>query len=117
LVLTQLTKSILPFIGRPHWFAPLTLDHLNLVLGAHLLEKYAGRRRLPTVSVGGLGPWQKRRATELLGENLAGRVRLAQLAQECGISVSHFARSFKASFGVSAHRCSCSAGLSVPKIS
>ena len=104
LVLTQLTKSILPFIGRPHWFAPLTLDHLNLVLGAHLLQKYAGRRTLPTVSVGGLGPWQKRRATELLSENLAGRVRLSQLAQECGLSVSHFARSFKTSFGVSTHR-------------
>jgi AraC family transcriptional regulator len=104
LVLTQLTKSILPFIGRPHWLGPLTLDHLNLILGAHLLQKYAGQRTLPTVSVGGLGPSQKRRATELLTENLAGRVRLSQLAQECGLSVSHFARSFKTSFGVSTHR-------------
>ena len=104
LVLTQLTKSILPHIGRQDWLAPLTLDHLNLILGAHLLQKYAGLRQLPTVSVGGLGPWQKRRATELLSENLAGRVRLSQLAQECGLSVSHFARSFKASFGVSTHR-------------
>ena len=101
LVLTQLTKSILPHVGRQDWLAPLTLDHLNLILGAHLLQKYAGLRQLPTVSVGGLGPWQKRRATELLSENLAGRVRLSQLAQECGLSVSHFARSFKASFGVS----------------
>src|SRR6266478_7683764 len=104
LVLTQLTKSILPFIGRQHWIAPLTLDHLNLILGEHLLQKYAGRRTLPTVSVGGLGPWQKRRATELLRENLAGRIRLSQLAQECGLSVSHFARSFKATFGVTTHR-------------
>ena len=104
LVLTQLTKSILPFIGRQHWLGPLTLDHLNLIIGAHLLQRYAGQRTLPTVSVGGLGPWQKRRATELLSENLDGRVRLSQLAQECGLSVSHFARSFKASFGVSTHR-------------
>jgi AraC-like DNA-binding protein len=104
LVLSQLTKSILPFIGRQHWLGPLTLDHLNLILGAHLLQKYAGQRTLPTVSVGGLGPWQKRRATELLSENLDGRVRLSQLARECGLSVSHFARSFKASFGVSTHR-------------
>jgi AraC-like DNA-binding protein len=104
LVLTQLTKSILPYIGRQDWLAPLTLDHLNLILGAHVLQKYAGLRQLPTVSVGGLGPWQRRRATELLSENLAGRVRLSQLAQECGLSLSHFARSFKASFGVSTHR-------------
>jgi AraC-like DNA-binding protein len=104
LVLTQLAKSILPYIGRQGWPAPLTLDHLNLILGAHLLQNYAGLRKPPTISVGGLGPWQKRRATELLRENLAGRIRLSQVAQECGLSVSHFARSFKATFGVSTHR-------------
>src|ERR1700704_2388795 len=104
LVLSQLTKSILPYIGRQGWPCPLTLDHLNLILGAHLLQRYAGLRKPPTVSVGGLGPWQKRRATELLRENLAGRIRLSQVAQECGLSVSHFARSFKATFGVSTHR-------------
>jgi AraC-like DNA-binding protein len=80
------------------------LDHLNLILGAHLLQKYGGLRKPPTISLGGLGPLQKRRATELLSENLSGRIRLSQLAAECGLSISHFARSFKASFGVSAHR-------------
>ena len=104
LVLTQLTKSMLPSIGRPGWPSPLALDHLNLILGAHVLQKYGGLRKPPTVSVGGLGPWQKRRATELLSENLSGRIRLSQVAQECGLSISHFARSFKASFGVSTHR-------------
>jgi AraC family transcriptional regulator len=104
LVLTQLTKSILPYIGQPGWLAPLALDHLTLILGAHLLQKYAGLRKPTATSVGGLGPWQKRPATELLSENLAGRIRLSQLAQECGLSTSHFARSFKASFGVSTHR-------------
>src|SRR5258706_674986 len=104
LVLSQLTKSILPYIGRPGWPYPLALDHLNLILGAHLLQRYGGLRKPPTVSVGGLGPWQKRRATELLSENLSGRIRLSQVAQECGLSISHFARSFKTSFGVSTHR-------------
>jgi AraC-like DNA-binding protein len=41
---------------------------------------------------------------ELLSEDLSGRIRLSALAAECGLSISHFARSFKASFGVSAHR-------------
>jgi AraC family transcriptional regulator len=104
LVLTQLTKSILPYIGREGWHDPLTLDHLNLILGAHLLQNYVGLRKPPTISVGGLGPWQKRRATELLRENLTGRIRLSQVARECGLSVSHFARSFKATFGISTHR-------------
>jgi AraC family transcriptional regulator len=51
-----------------------------------------------------LGPVQQRRAIELLEENLAGRVRLSDLAHQCGLSISHFGRSFKASFGMSAHR-------------
>jgi AraC family transcriptional regulator len=104
LVLTQLTKSILPYIGQPGRPGPLALDHLHLILGAHLLQKYAGLRKPTVTSVGGLGPWQKRRATELLSENLAGRIHLSQLAKDCGLSISHFARSFKASFGVSTHR-------------
>jgi AraC family transcriptional regulator len=104
LVLTQLTKNMLPAIGRPGWPSPLALDHLNLILGAHVLQKYGGFRKPLTTSVGGLGPSQKRRATELLSEDLSGRIRLSELAAECGLSISHFARSFKASFGVSAHR-------------
>src|SRR5882672_2796519 len=55
LVLTQLTKSMLPYIGQRGWPGPLTLDHLSLILGAHLLQKYATLRTPPTTSVGGLG--------------------------------------------------------------
>jgi AraC-like DNA-binding protein len=39
-----------------------------------------------------------------LQENLDGTVRLADLARECQLSVGHFARSFKASFGVTCHQ-------------
>ena len=41
---------------------------------------------------------------ELLQENLDGQIGLADLARECGLSVSHFTRSFRRSFGTSAHR-------------
>ena len=40
---------------------------------------------------------------EMIRAKLDGSVRLAALAQECGLSVSHFARAFRASFGVSTH--------------
>jgi AraC-like DNA-binding protein len=33
-----------------------------------------------------------------------GHIRLSEIARECGLSVSHFARSFKTSFGISAHQ-------------
>jgi AraC family transcriptional regulator len=79
----------------------LALDHLSLLLGAHLLDRYAGIKRLPAVPVGGLAPWQMRRAQEMLRGHLHGNLRVQQLARECELSTSHFARSFKVSFGVS----------------
>jgi AraC-like DNA-binding protein len=53
---------------------------------------------------GGLAPWQRRRVVELFQEHLDGELRLATLAEECRLSVSHFARAFRRSFGTSAHR-------------
>ena len=41
---------------------------------------------------------------ELFHEHLDGEIKLATLADECRLSVSHFARSFRRSFGTSAHR-------------
>jgi hypothetical protein len=115
LVLTQLTKSILPYIGRQGWRCPLTLDHLNLILGAHLLQNYVGLRKPPTISVGGLGPWQKRRATDLLRENLAGRIRLSQVAQECGLSSATLPGPSRRLSGSRLTDGSCSAGLNGPR--
>jgi AraC-like DNA-binding protein len=60
--------------------------------------------RVPDVTTRGLARWQQRRATELLSEHLDGGILLSRVARECGMSVSHFTRSFKASLGVSAHR-------------
>jgi AraC family transcriptional regulator len=77
---------------------------LSLLLGASLLQHYARLEKLPEVQRGGLAPWQKRKATEYFTENLASNVRLKQVAKTCELSVSHFARSFKETFGVSAHR-------------
>jgi transcriptional regulator GlxA family with amidase domain len=41
---------------------------------------------------------------DLFHEHLDGDLKLETLADECGLSVSHFARSFRRSFGTSAHR-------------
>src|SRR6202158_1407668 len=104
LVVAQITKSILPFLGRSDAPSALALDQFNLILGAHLIQQYGVLQKTSRCSNGGLAPWQKRRACELLHENIHGRIRLSDVARECGLSVSHFARSFKASFGISTHQ-------------
>ena len=90
LVLAQMTMSILPFIGRHDGPSLLALDQFSLILGAHLLQRYGVLQKTGKFSRGGLAPWQKRRAAELLRENLDGRIRLMEIARECALSVSHF---------------------------
>jgi AraC family transcriptional regulator len=104
LVVAQITKSILPLLGRNDAPSVLALDQFSLILGAHLIQQYGAHQRTARHSMGGLAPWQKRRASELLHENMHGRIRLSDVARECGLSVSHFARSFKTSFGISTHQ-------------
>lgn len=104
LVVAQVTKSILQFLGRSDAPSVLALDQLSLILGAHLIQRYGVLHKAARYSKGGLAPWQKRRASELLHENMHGEVRLADVARECGLSASHFARSFKTSFGISTHQ-------------
>ncbi len=104
LVVSQITKSVLPFLGRSDGPSVLALDQLSLILGAHLVQRYGVKLKTARAAKGGLAPWQRRRACEILRENLHGRIRLFEVAGECGLSVSHFARSFKVSFGISAHQ-------------
>ncbi len=103
LVIAQLTKNILPLATSSNWSSLLAIDQFSLMFGAHLLQTYGGLARLPEVVTQGLAPWQAQRAAEVLRSRLDGGVRLSTLAQECGMSVSHFTRSFRATFGVSAH--------------
>lgn len=104
IVLAQIAKSMLPFLGTASGPQPLALDHLELILGAHLVQRYGGTRPRRGVARGGLATWQRRRVMELMRASLDGSVRLADLARACDLSVSHFARSFKTSFGVTCHR-------------
>jgi AraC family transcriptional regulator len=104
IVLAQLTRSVLPFLGTQASPSLLALDQLELTIAAHVIQHYgAARQRRPIVHCR-LAPWQSQRATQLLRENLSGKIGLVDVARTCELSVSHFARSFKETFGVSCHR-------------
>jgi AraC-like DNA-binding protein len=53
---------------------------------------------------GGLARWQARRAEELMLKTLAEDVRLADVARACELSVGHFSRSFRKTFGAPPYR-------------
>jgi len=104
LTLHHLTQTILPCLNRPEIFSQLFMDSFTMMVCSHLVGRYGQLREGIPQHKGGLAPWQKRRVVELLREHLDGEIKLATLAGECRLSVSHFARSFRISFGASAHR-------------
>jgi AraC-like DNA-binding protein len=104
IVIAQLTRTVLPLIGSRDWTGSLALEQFSLILGAHVLKTYGGLPRRPVAKRGGLAPWQQRHAAELIREKLDGAIHLADMAEECGLSVSHFTRAFKVSFGLSPYR-------------
>lgn len=103
-VLHHLTQLMLPCLNRPEMFSQLFMDSFTLMVCSHLVRRYGQLREANPQIKGGLAPWQSRRVVELLQAHLDGQINLTTLAEECRLSVSHFARSFRISFGTSPHR-------------
>jgi AraC family transcriptional regulator len=103
-VLHKLTEIVLPSFEPGRAFSELFLDYFRLLFFTHIAHAYAPSFKSGKGHRAGLAPWQRRRAAELVAGHLDGSMRLATLAGECGLSVSHFARSFRAAFGTSAHQ-------------
>jgi AraC family transcriptional regulator len=79
-------------------------EALSLVLMHELnrLERTTSQTVRPLS--GGLPPWQRKRLVEFIEEHLAEEISLATLAELVNLSLFHFARAFKQSFGVPPHR-------------
>ncbi|MFD2265072.1 helix-turn-helix domain-containing protein [Lacibacterium aquatile] len=58
------------------------------------------RRPVPQTS-GGLAPWQKKKVADFIEENLGGKLCRESVSKVARLSVSHFARAFKTTFGTS----------------
>ena len=90
-------------LAEPELSNRLLIDHIMLGLNAHFAHAYGGMRPREKLRRGGLAPWQERRAKEMLALNLSGDVSLQDVAAECGLSLPHFSRAFKASTGAPPH--------------
>ncbi|HEY2750733.1 helix-turn-helix transcriptional regulator [Phenylobacterium sp.] len=95
--------SMLPALRAPDEVSRLFADHLTLAFAAHAAQTYGGMRIVPRPLKGGLAPWQERRSKEMIGGNLRGATPLREIADACGLSVSHFARAFRRSTGLAPH--------------
>ena len=83
---------------------PRYYDALGTVL-VHEIARLNSEARPANLPLrGGLAAWQQRIVTSYIEEHLAEPVSLTELAQLARLSVYHFCRAFKKSFGVPPHR-------------
>jgi len=103
-VVRHLLSALLPAMQKPHEAHTLFLDYVALALTAHIASAYGSMDPAVGIPRGGLAPWQERRAKELMSASLQEEIPLSLLANECGLSVRHFARAFRVSTGLPPHR-------------
>jgi AraC-like DNA-binding protein len=103
-VLRSLGQALLPVLAKPDQVNTLFLDHIGLAFRAYIASAYGRMQTTRSKARGGLAPWQERRARDILFHNVGGELPLAQVARECGLSASHFARAFRQSLGMAPHQ-------------
>jgi len=103
-VIENLFSCLIPAIEQPDRMSALFIDHVGKAFNAHIAQRYGRMQMARPAVIGGLTPWQLRRARDTINARLDQDVSLAQLASDCGLSTSHFARAFARSTGIPPHR-------------
>lgn len=103
-VIRNLGECLVPAFEWPETANQLFVDHVALALLAHLTGFYGEQPSVLRPFRGGLSPWQERRAKDILLTHIDGKVGLAELARECGLSRSHFSRAFRTATGLPPHK-------------
>ncbi|MBO0757864.1 MAG: helix-turn-helix transcriptional regulator [Bradyrhizobiaceae bacterium] len=79
-------------------------EALGVVLAHELVRLNSGARNVETTARGGLAGWQQRIAVDYIEGHLGECIPISTLAQLVRLSLFHFCRSFKRSFGMTPHR-------------
>lgn len=94
----NLVQALLPAVHEPAQADAMFVEHVMLALSAHVMRRYGHDGGGP--SSASMPAWQERRAKEYMASRLAQDLTLEDVAQACGMSRSHFARTFKKSTGM-----------------
>jgi AraC-like DNA-binding protein len=104
LVLFGLAQALAGAMEHPGDGTAMFSDCIALAFFAHIVRAYGSVPAGGRNAGAGLAPWQLQRARDFINANLAGDPSIAEVANECELSASYFARAFKQATGVSPHR-------------
>jgi AraC family transcriptional regulator len=79
-------------------------DCIALAFFAHIVRAFDSVPAGGRSARGGLASWQLQRARDFINANLVGDPSISQVANECGLSTSYFARALKQATGVPPYR-------------
>lgn len=102
-VMHRLAQTLVAAMEQPGEGTSLFVDHIALAFHAHVLGTYGNLAVRSLLVRGGLPPWQLRRACEFIEANLDGDPSIVDIAAECGLSSSYFAKAFKQATGAPPH--------------
>jgi AraC-like DNA-binding protein len=112
----HISLSLLPALRAPERASRLFTDYATLALAAHAAQTYGGMQTISRPPKGGLAAWQEKRSREMIATNLAGTMPLREIAEACGLSVSHFSRAFRKSTGLAPHAWLLQARVEAAKV-
>jgi AraC-like DNA-binding protein len=103
-IVLHLGNCLKPAIERHGCTSDQFVDRVTTALNIHFARVYGGMHFPRPLVTGGLSPWQLRLARDTINAHLDGELSLEQLAHACRLSVTHFAKAFARSTGISPHR-------------
>lgn len=103
-VMLALAMSLLPALESPETASPLFIESVALAFHAHVVQAYGKTPVGGRYAVSRLAPWQLRRALTFADTHFNGAPSTADLAAECRLSMSHFAKAFRETVGMPPHR-------------
>jgi AraC family transcriptional regulator len=104
LVMFGLAQTLAGALHHPGDVTAMFLDCIALAFFAHIVSAYGSVPAGGRNARGGLASWQLQRARDFINANLTGDPSISQIANDCGLSVSYFARAFKQTTGIPPHR-------------
>jgi len=103
-VVHHLGHVLLATLDQQNHASRFFVDHVLHALHCHFVCNYGGITLAARPVQGGLSALQMRKATEFLNTHLDGDVDLQQVAAVCDLSLSHFARAFRQTYGKPPYR-------------